>query len=282
MACYSCYAFDEKDIHLAPAHAAVFRKFKEDIHPEVTVFKMRLLPISVLILYRLRLVFEAWLEKSFEHFQRKCLEVASVVLEHKRLVKCLELWFTNLERDVEKWKDHAEPVLEDLYLDSRRIRTEEHILRVCSKVDTGEENMFIPLLFVPGVSERAAPYVHGGQIHHFKMPPICHNIEERVVAGTLSMTETLFPCLDQFRELMKNIGISLEKLISTLEELHAMGDYMEEVVEEAVEAEKNQNNYREVIDPRRGKHRLRSLEHLPATGEYCLRACLSTPTGTQW
>merc|ERR1712224_477229 len=106
-------------------------------------------------------------------------EIADIVLEHRRLVQCLEYWYANLESDMGKWQDHAKPVLEELYLDSRRIRTDTHILRVSSKVDTGIENMFIPLLFVPGINLRSAQYVHGGQQNHFKMPPTVHSVEER-------------------------------------------------------------------------------------------------------
>merc|ERR1740130_2062290 len=46
------------------------------------------------------------------------------------------------------------------------------------------------------------------------------------------MTETLAPCLDQFRELMKNIALSLDGFKDVLEELHALGEYHEEVVVE--------------------------------------------------
>lgn len=172
------------------------------------------------------------MEKEVEHFSQKMLSVAEVVKEHRACVKCLEYWFANLESEMGKWKEHAKPVLDDLYLDSRRIRTDEHVLRVMSKVETGVENMFIPLLFVPGVTQRAAPYVHGGQTHNFRMPPVSHSVEERMVAGTLAMVETMVPCLDQFRDCVKGIVGSLDALIYTVEELHGLGDYKEEIIEE--------------------------------------------------
>jgi hypothetical protein len=222
MACYACYNFDEK-------HVKVFKTFKKDIFHEVAVFKMCLLPITVLILKRLRFVFEEWLEKEFDWFCAKIESVAEVVLEHRRLVHCLELWFANLAKDMGKWKDHANIVLDELYLDSRRIRTDEHVLRVSSKVETGVENTFIPLLFVPGVNKRAAPYVHGGQQSHFKEPPVAHTVEERVIAGTLAMTETLAPCLGQFRDVLGKIGGCLDAFKKHLDHLHALGVYEAEV-----------------------------------------------------
>jgi len=225
MGCASCFNFDEK-------HVTCFSTFKKAIFNEVAVFKARLLPLAVLIMFRIQLLFNAWLEREFDLFQQKLPLVSAEIAEHRDLVHCLELWFANLVKDMNKWEEHADVVMKRLYLDARRIRDEEFVMRVTAKVDTGVENMFIPLLFVPGINERAARYVHGMPAHQsFKMPPAAHNLEERVVVGTLAMTKTMMPCLGQFRDLMHKIQISLDQLKATVDELHALGESGKETVD---------------------------------------------------
>merc|ERR1719162_2274021 len=116
MACSACYNFDEENVK-------VFKSFKRQVLNETLVFKCRLLPISVLILSRVQFLFEEWVEKTHDHFRRKIEHIVAVVLEHQRLVRCLEYWSANLVKDMVIWKEYAKEVLDALYLDVRKFRT---------------------------------------------------------------------------------------------------------------------------------------------------------------
>lgn len=227
MACAACYELETPWVKL-------YTQFKKDVSKEAIVFKKALLRLTVCILTRISGLIDEYMQKTFSVWKKTVTDVQAIAKEHAQLCKCLSMWYTCLDRDTAKFEELGKPVLDLLYIEDRRIKTDEHVLLVKSKIAEDSE-LFVPLLFVPRFGDIAAPFVHGGAAaeRDFRAPPVARTQEENAAASTLAMTKTFVNGIKCFITTMDELTASLGEVCLILERLYK--DAIEQEFDEASE-----------------------------------------------
>lgn len=201
-----------------------YNVMKQELLRPGHVAKFFILPFTLVVITTMSRFSDKSIDWEYDQWRDSLPKVAQDAREHLAMCECLMAYYRCLHKSMEHLPGLASKALQSIIAEANKIRKEYRIVEMRSRVkdtDSWHGRLFVPLLFVPVVGDRAAaltPWDPFGNLERELEKPRQVRGEPNVcAAAVLALTESLMPLTLEMANLLDEMADVLHTVVKELE-----------------------------------------------------------------